>query len=75
MASYVSENTGRTVAIECRYCRESEDLHTPATVLAGQWETGEFDELPRWVPVCASHFDGWWDDDMPPECRLPSFGL
>lgn len=75
MAEYISENTGKAVVIECRFCRKFRDEHVPATALAGQWEHGVLDDLPRWVPVCDMHMEGWFEEGIPEESRLPHFPL
>lgn len=86
MTSYISEETGQPVVIECRFCRLLNGKHTPATHVAGQWEGGDNDVDPRWVPVCDDHLKGWHRAPcneqqghegclIPPESRLPVFDL
>ena len=80
MAKYVSEETGETVEIECRFCRMFDETHTAATHLAGQWGGGDIDEDPRWVPVCPEHLADWFRDDdtdhtIPEASRLPVLEL
>lgn len=83
-ATYISEETGQLVVITCRYSDRPEmghpDERPPAVALRGQWQGGDPDVDPIWVPVCASH-DEQWDVDpdngevMPERHRLPRFTL
>ena len=81
MSTYVSEDTDQVVTIMCRYAETGlmycGDDKT-AVALRGQWEGGNPDVNPVWVPVCAEH-DHWWDVDhdtqtvKPVQYRLPRF--
>lgn len=80
MTTYVSEETGERITIECRFCRKFTGGHRPAVALAGQWEHGDPDDEPHWVPVCQDHSDRWHIDadtgePMPEEHRLPTIPL
>lgn len=69
--TYVSEETGENVTVECRFCRKFKSRHVPAIKLAGQWEGGDIDIDPHWVPVCKSHFDKWHDSEEWFEGKIP----
>jgi hypothetical protein len=81
---YVSEETGLPTVILCRWFDRPEmecgDDKT-AVALRGQWQGGDVDVDPHWVPVCAAH-DARWDIDPytgkrhhPRHVRLPRFPL
>lgn len=94
---YLSNETHEPVVIECRFCGRNDEIqgrqsrHIPATHLAGQWEGGDEDIEPRWVPVCEKHLAGWFTEEcvipqpdgsyapgtqeIPTEYRLPTFSL
>lgn len=80
MTTYISEETGRPVEIECQFCRKSRNVHTPAEFLCGQWHGGDVDTDPVWVPVCGTHRADWFldydtDREIPPDSRLPILPL
>ena len=87
---YLSQDTGELVTIECRFCRKFDDKHQPAIRLEGQWQGGDEDVDPHWVPVCEGHATDWhvthksgpsadalddWMEIIPEPSRLPSFSL
>lgn len=83
MATYISEETGQVTTIRCRWADQptrgcSEDA--TAIALRGQWEGGDADVDPHWIPVCAGH-DARWNtncdtgEDLPVRYRLPRFQL
>lgn len=80
MSSYVSEDTGLPVIIMCRFDEPQGKPLRPAVALQGQWQGGDQDIEPHWVPVCAEH-DALWhvdydtDETMPGKYRLPRFAL
>ena len=81
MTTYVSEETLKPVVIECRFCRKFDEKHVPAVAVAGQWQGGDNDVDPHWVPVCAEHLARWHDEEhwdggvVPVQHRLPVLPL
>jgi hypothetical protein len=80
---YISEETDQPTTIVCRYADRPEmecGEDKTAVALRGQWEGGDVDVDPRWIPVCADH-DARWDVDFdtgearPERYRLPRFPL
>jgi hypothetical protein len=83
VTSYISQETDLPVTIQCRYAERPSmgcSTDTTAVALQGQWQGGDNDIDPVWVPVCKSH-DVRWDVDydtgktMPEHYRLPRFTL
>lgn len=81
--NYTSEETDRQVTIRCCFhdrpeMRCGEDK--TAVALRGQWQGGDPDVDPHWIPVCADH-DVRWDIDpdsgmgLESKYQLPRFPL
>lgn len=85
MATYTSWETEKVMTIRCRYADRPEmgcpdGAAAVAVALRGQWQGGDCDVDPIWVPVC-EHHDQKWDtnydtEELTPErYRLPRFAL
>jgi len=88
MATFISQNTDEPLPIVCRFCANGtgerileKPTRVAATRLRGQWEGGDLDENPVWVPICVEH-DSRWDIDpdtdertLDPRYQLPAFDL
>lgn len=80
MATFISENTDEPFPIVCRFCQEDlgrggeiegwSGKRVTAVRLRGQWEGGDQDGLPVWVPVCWLHDHKWNESDLYPDGRL-----
>jgi hypothetical protein len=80
---YVSENTDEPVTLLCRFADRPImqcGADTTAVALRGQWQGGDIDIDPHWIPVCAKHDDRWDTDPDTGEAfdkryALPRFPL
>jgi hypothetical protein len=73
-AEYVEKNGAWEIL--CHFCDHNRGEDVPAVAIAGQWDGGDEGIDPKWMPVCAMHLDGWWEQsDADGDPRLPTFTL
>lgn len=68
----------QTVVVTCRFCERWDNEMVPAAFLGGQWEGGDENEDPVWVPICNYHAAHWFESDVQvisEEERLPLIKL
>lgn len=58
--------------LRCKFCLHNHGRDVPAAWAAPQFDGGDEGEPCVWVPVCASHFENWYEGC---EVRLPAFEL
>jgi len=88
-SGWVSQEDGQVKTLVCKFCEKFDQVEVPAVALEGQWEGGDEDLDPHWVPVCAKHQEGWHSNHgsdpadpsrdfnwpIPVESRLPTITI